>query len=451
MFYSIVRRFRTLRGNLRFLLSLVKPHPTLRELARYPEVRDKTTLRIPTPPLSSHVSFGVVNEDSPLNQSFDSNRQTECFQTTRSLRRVKHRSVHTYSVRVTIPTQQYVRESPCDEAARQTLLFQDLPLSCASRHRDLNGYVEHMIGHASSMPFAALASESSLQMSGLLGSQLDTLSPKYFDLVDSEDIPQLRISDDIPNVQRPPIRTFATLSEPSRSRALSLPSVVLTCPTPNEPSSPVFVPRTPISVSRFVSASSMSTSSPLTPMSRPFPVPSLPKCEGCGLTAFETGEQCSECDNQWLACKIWYRANDGGRRQHLTEPYIRPGESTARNRALHEFLGVPGGNLETVGLGFQVTPEEPLSIARWRRFLHFLPGGDKVVKDAGPSHTEEYDSDNSSAHNFLACSLATTISVMKHAWKVGRTHLVSHLSRRRKSRFHVSPIQGGNLLHNSKA
>ncbi|KAI0082327.1 hypothetical protein K474DRAFT_862282 [Panus rudis PR-1116 ss-1] len=132
-----------------------------------------------------------------------------------------------------------------------------------------------------------------------------------------------------------------------------LPTFVLTCPTPVDPPSPIFVPRTPITVSKFVCAS---LDAPLIQppyQSSTTPIPMLPQCQFCGLEEFESGSQCRECDQQWLACKIWYQANDGGRRQRLTEPYVKPAESNARTRALHNMFGVPGGSFPPIGLGIE--------------------------------------------------------------------------------------------------
>lgn len=126
---------------------------------------------------------------------------------------------------------------------------------------------------------------------------------------------------------------------------ITMPSVMLTVPTPMHPQSPIFVTQSPITVSKFFEAldpeaisTQLATAQPYT-LSRP---PSLAACGDCGLFEFEQGLQCRECDKRWLACKVWYRAQDGGRRRWLTAPYIRPGESNAQNRALMHEVGVPG-------------------------------------------------------------------------------------------------------------
>lgn len=151
----------------------------------------------------------------------------------------------------------------------------------------------------------------------------------------------------------------------------ALPSLVLTRPTPNVPGSPVFVPHSPITFSKFLSASSDGTHlSPSLPAASM--VPALPRCEKCGLTEFESGSQCKECEEQWLACKVWYQANDGGRRRRLTEPYIKPAESNSRNRAMMGALGIPGGSPSAMGLGIQFeTRQRPARALR--RFSHLRP------------------------------------------------------------------------------
>ena len=126
------------------------------------------------------------------------------------------------------------------------------------------------------------------------------------------------------------------------------PSMVLTVPTPIPPQSPVFIPQSPITISKFfeavdeeTEAAGFSTGIPET-SSMGQPPPSLGLCGECGLFEFEHGLQCRDCDRQWLACKVWYQAQDGGRKRWLNTPYIRPGESNAHNRALMHGLGVPG-------------------------------------------------------------------------------------------------------------
>ncbi|KAH9849188.1 hypothetical protein C2E23DRAFT_737813 [Lenzites betulinus] len=129
---------------------------------------------------------------------------------------------------------------------------------------------------------------------------------------------------------------------------LAAPSLMLTLPTPQIAQSPVFCPRSPITLFKYVEATTpdydsdqqallgSSTSASLSP------APSIPACDRCCLAQLEDGLICRACEKQWLACKMWYQAHDGGRRQWLTAPYITPAESTARIRAVMGLLGVPG-------------------------------------------------------------------------------------------------------------
>ncbi|EKM61770.1 uncharacterized protein PHACADRAFT_248612 [Phanerochaete carnosa HHB-10118-sp] len=134
------------------------------------------------------------------------------------------------------------------------------------------------------------------------------------------------------------------------------------------PQSPVFVPQSPITVSKFFEA--------LDPPPNEAPeaqirslvssAPHLASCGECGLFEFEKGLQCRDCDQQWLACKVWYRAQDGGRRRWLTAPYIRPGESNARNRALMHEVGVPGCYADMPGAD-DATSTDVVSVRRLPR------------------------------------------------------------------------------------
>lgn len=146
------------------------------------------------------------------------------------------------------------------------------------------------------------------------------------------------------------------------STSSSIPSLALTIPTPNILPSPVFHPQSPFTLSRFIVASNAGqpTDSPSsaddgdTPLRRP--VPSLPRCRQC--RAFTEGGACSRaCQQQLLACRVWYQAHDGGHRRHLTEPYIRPGESTMGTRAMIGELGLPVGSPR--GLGLDLADAEP--------------------------------------------------------------------------------------------
>ncbi|KAI0828820.1 hypothetical protein BC628DRAFT_1167624 [Trametes gibbosa] len=129
---------------------------------------------------------------------------------------------------------------------------------------------------------------------------------------------------------------------------LTVPSLMLTLPTPQIAQSPVFRPCSPITLFKYVEATTpthefgeqpilcSSTGASLSP------APSIPACDRCCLAQLEDGLICRACEKQWLACKMWYQAHDGGRRRWLTAPYITPAESTARIRAVMGLLGVPG-------------------------------------------------------------------------------------------------------------
>ena len=174
-----------------------------------------------------------------------------------------------------------------------------------------------------------------------------------------------------------------TQDDPTTLLGALQPSIMLTVPTPTVPQSPAFAAHSPITVSKFFSALTHAqsqgdahlnlpctsipsdASQPLVPGTAPLdpqllslgqtshdpanpsnpalPLPPpLPSCGSCGLAEFDAGLQCRACARRWLACKVWYRAQDGGRRRWLAAPYVRPAESNARNRAIMRGLGVPG-------------------------------------------------------------------------------------------------------------
>lgn len=171
-----------------------------------------------------------------------------------------------------------------------------------------------------------------------------------------------------------PFDYFSTVSvdvQPTSTPAAPIPSLMLTIPTPQLPASPVFIPQSPITISKYITASSR-LASPLLVPAHASPVPSVPICEDCCLIPPESGQQCSSCERQWLACKVWYQANDGGRRLRLTEPYIKPAESNATNRALMELLGAPSGVTSSYGLGIRAAPEPVVSKSRFRKLAPLL-------------------------------------------------------------------------------
>ncbi|OCH95716.1 hypothetical protein OBBRIDRAFT_498935 [Obba rivulosa] len=137
-----------------------------------------------------------------------------------------------------------------------------------------------------------------------------------------------------------------------------LPRLVLTLPTPELPRSPIFAPRSPITVSKFVAASfNLATASAASGLHSP--IPSIPACGTCSPRHIENEEHCRSCGKQWLACKMWYQATDGGKQQRLAEPFIKPGESNANTRAIMDVLGIPGSRSGLDGLGLTVVPHFP--------------------------------------------------------------------------------------------
>ena len=115
----------------------------------------------------------------------------------------------------------------------------------------------------------------------------------------------------------------------------SIPSFVLTLPTPASPQSPIFSPEVYFTTEKFVSAADASA-----PGHR---VPSLPQCDHV-----LSGKLCRACETQMLACRVWFQNVDGGARAALREPLIRPAQSTTRTRAVLASMGVGASG---VGLG----------------------------------------------------------------------------------------------------
>ncbi|TCD71139.1 hypothetical protein EIP91_012087 [Steccherinum ochraceum] len=190
---------------------------------------------------------------------------------------------------------------------------------------------------------------------------------------------------------------------------LPIPSLMLTFPTPTIPPSPVFLSQSPITLQKYAAASSTPVAPPRTfSNDHTLAVPSLPRCDCCGLAEFEKGTQCAECDHQWLACKVWYQANDGGRRRYLTEPYVKAAESNARTRAILDVLGVPGGSPGPLGLGIEFETHTPRKRRFWRfsRFLASVPMSVHPVADQ--SGDIDQDSGSGSHSTLLAKILGKT-------------------------------------------
>jgi hypothetical protein len=107
----------------------------------------------------------------------------------------------------------------------------------------------------------------------------------------------------------------------------SLPSFVLTLPTPASPHSPIFSPGVPFTTEKFLDAAEAAA-----PKDR---APTLPECDHG-----QAGKLCRACEMQLLACRVWFQNADGGARAALHEPFVRPAQSTVRTRAVLASLGV---------------------------------------------------------------------------------------------------------------
>jgi hypothetical protein len=118
----------------------------------------------------------------------------------------------------------------------------------------------------------------------------------------------------------------------------SLPSIVLTLPTPASPHSPIFSPGVHFTKEKFLDAAEAAA-----PKDR---APTLPQCDhGQG------DKLCRACEMQLLACRVWFQNADGGARGALREPFVRPAQSTTRTRAVVASLGVGVACPSGVGLG----------------------------------------------------------------------------------------------------
>jgi len=118
----------------------------------------------------------------------------------------------------------------------------------------------------------------------------------------------------------------------------SLPSFVLTLPTPASPHSPIFSPGVPFTTEKFLDAAEAAA-----PKDR---APTLPQCDHG-----QAGKLCRACEMQLLACRVWFQNADGGARAALHEPFVRPAQSTVRTRAVLASLGVGATCPSGVGLG----------------------------------------------------------------------------------------------------
>ena len=118
----------------------------------------------------------------------------------------------------------------------------------------------------------------------------------------------------------------------------SLPSFVLTLPTPASPHSPIFSPGVHFTTEKFLDAAEAAT-----PKDR---APTLPQCDH-----EQGGKLCRACEMQLLACRVWFQNADGGARAALREPFVRPAQSTMRTRAVLASVGVGVTCPSGVGLG----------------------------------------------------------------------------------------------------
>ncbi|KAH9837378.1 uncharacterized protein C8Q71DRAFT_857679 [Rhodofomes roseus] len=212
---------------------------------------------------------------------------------------------------------------------------------------------------------------------------LDTESGVFFDKVCQGSKGTLKVEQLAPEMFDDQHAVTVKIDSPGRLRrnfasdhlvgmvAPPVPSLMLTLPTPQLPGSPIFVPTSPITVTKFITAAAQPSNLVPQPLQASRPVPVMQFCEDCVLAPPDSGFLCHSCDQQWLACKVWYQANDGGRRQRLTEPYIKPAESTAANRALIDFLRAPTGSGNSYGLGIRAAPEV-VSRSRFRKLAPLL-------------------------------------------------------------------------------
>ena len=125
----------------------------------------------------------------------------------------------------------------------------------------------------------------------------------------------------------------------------SLPSFVLTLPTPASPHSPIFSPGVPFTTEKFLDAAEAAA-----PRDR---APTLPECDHG-----QAGKICRACEMQLLACRAWFQNADGGARAALHEPFVHPAQSTVRTRAVLASLGVGAICPPGAGLGLGNTCDE---------------------------------------------------------------------------------------------
>ncbi|EJF55448.1 hypothetical protein DICSQDRAFT_141926 [Dichomitus squalens LYAD-421 SS1] len=115
-------------------------------------------------------------------------------------------------------------------------------------------------------------------------------------------------------------------------------------PLHGPPHPPIFRRHAPITVTKYLQATSPRLASSMMRsgassgrVASTCPLRSVRSWDRCCLTQLEGDIVCWACERQWLACKVWYQANDGD----LMEPFMRHAESNADLRAVSEFLRVP--------------------------------------------------------------------------------------------------------------
>ncbi|TBU39855.1 hypothetical protein BD309DRAFT_1049535 [Dichomitus squalens] len=141
-------------------------------------------------------------------------------------------------------------------------------------------------------------------------------------------------------VQGYPCRGDLMPSYSPRLLSAGPPSIQVTLASLWTPHSPIFRRHSPITVTKYLQATSPQLASSMMRsgassgrVASTCPLPSVRSCD----RQVEDDIVCWACERRWLACKMWYQANDEG----LMEPFMRRAESNADLRAVLEFLSVP--------------------------------------------------------------------------------------------------------------
>lgn len=115
----------------------------------------------------------------------------------------------------------------------------------------------------------------------------------------------------------------------------SLPSFMLTLPTPVSPQSPIFSPELRFTTEELLNAAESAAHGGR--------VPSLPQCDHV-----LSGRLCRACEAQMLACRVWFQNPDGGAQAVFPDPLLHPAQGTIRNRTV---WGVGASSPSGAGLG----------------------------------------------------------------------------------------------------